>query len=207
MDCYIFDLDGTLIDSEPACSRALLDLLPDLTDDLSVLIGRYRGKRLADICADVETRIGRSLPAAFEKSYRARVTEIFETELQAMPGAIEALGAVNRPMCVASSGPVSKIRHALDLVGLSRFFGQNIFSSYDVGSWKPDPGLFLYAANAMRVAPSRCVVIEDSTVGIAAALLAGMRAVQYLPHEGHPAAEGAFVIHDLRQLADVRFDN
>ena len=206
MDCIIFDLDGTLVDSEPACNQAFLDLLPDLRGNVVELIDQYRGRKLAEILADLELRLGRKLPQDFEQTYRARVDAIFDSELQAMPEAVEALSALRGPMCVASSGPVTKIRRALDLTGLSRFFGERIFSSYDVGFWKPDPRLFLHAAKKMGFAPDRCVVVEDSPVGIAAAISAGMRPVQYLPRGGPSAVNGGIlIIHDLRQLSDVRF--
>jgi HAD superfamily hydrolase (TIGR01509 family) len=204
MGCIIFDLDGTLIDSEPACNQALLDLLPELPDNLVDLIDRYRGKRLAEIFTDLEIRLGRRLPAEFEQTYRAHVASIFERELKPMPGAEEALTAIKVPMCIASSGPMTKIRHALDLTGLSRFFGQQVFSSYDVGFWKPDPRLFLYAAIKMGFAPDRCAVVEDSSAGIAAAVAAGMKPFHYLPNGVHSVAVGATAIRDLRELASVR---
>ncbi|OUL36536.1 hypothetical protein BV372_07155 [Nostoc sp. T09] len=58
-----------------------------------------------------------------------------------------------------------------------------MFSSYDVGSWKPDPGLFLYAVNKMGFSPEYCVVIEDSDVGIEAAHSAGIYALKYSREE------------------------
>ena len=202
--CIIFDLDGTLIDSEPASNQALLDLLPELSDDLGELISRYRGRKLAEIFLDIETRLALKLPVDFEQTYRERVASIFDSELRAMPEAEEALSEIKLPMCVASSGPISKIRHALDLTGLSSFFGEQIYSSYEVGFWKPDPRLFLHAADEMGFAPNHCVVVEDSPVGIAAAASAGMRAIQYIPRGGQIAV-GATAISDLRQLANVCF--
>jgi len=204
MGCIIFDLDGTLIDSEPACNQALLDLLPELPDNLVELIGRYRGKKLTEVFADIEVRLSRKLPDEFEQTYRARVAAIFDSELQAMPGAEEALTAIKLPMCVASSGPMSKICHALELTGLSRFFDKQIFSSYEVGFWKPDPRLFLYAAKEMGVAPDLCAVVEDSSVGIAAAVSAGMRPYQFLPNGEQNIAVGATAIRDLRELVYIR---
>jgi len=63
--CVIFDLDGTLVDSEGLCNQAFLDLLPQLSDTLESLIQRYRGKKLAPILADLEGRLCQSLPDAF----------------------------------------------------------------------------------------------------------------------------------------------
>lgn len=178
--CVIFDLDGTLVDSEGLCNQAFLDLLPQLSDTVESLIQRYRGKKLAPILADLEGRLCQSLPDAFEQRYRQHVAELFSRELQPMPGVLEMLEATNFPMCIASSGPPLKIRQALQVSGLAPYFGDNLFSSYEVGSWKPEPDLFQYAANTMGFMPSQCAVVEDSEVGIEAAAAAGMKAFQYV---------------------------
>jgi len=178
--CVIFDLDGTLIDSEGLCNQAFLDLLPQLSDTVESLIQRYRGKKLAPILADLEDRLCQKLPDAFELHYRQYVAELFSRELKPMPGVLEMLETTNFPKCIASSGPLLKIRQALQASGLAPYFGDSIFSSYEVGSWKPEPGLFLYTANAMGFMPSQCVVVEDSEVGIAAAAAAGMKAFHYV---------------------------
>jgi HAD superfamily hydrolase (TIGR01509 family) len=122
--CVIFDLDGTLVDSEGLCNQAFLDLLPQLNDTVESLIHRYRGKKLAPILADLG---GPSSPEsarnAFEQHYRQHVSELFSRELKPMPGVLEMLEAVNFPKCIASSGPPAKIRQALQVSGLAPYFG------------------------------------------------------------------------------------
>ncbi|WP_150047286.1 MULTISPECIES: HAD-IA family hydrolase [Methylomonas] len=178
--CVIFDLDGTLVDSEGLCNQAFLDLLPQLDDTVDALTLRYRGKKLASILTDLEGRLCRKLPDGFELNYRQHVAELFCRELKPMPGVLEMLKTADFPKCIASSGPLLKIRQALQVSGLSRYFDDNLFSAYDVGCWKPEPGLFRYAANAMGFMPSQCVVVEDSNVGIEAAVAAGMKAFRYV---------------------------
>ena len=78
----IFDLDGTLVDSEPLCNQAFLNLLPELDESIVVLTDRYRGKKLTTIFEDIEQRLGRQLPHNFESIYRAEVAELFELHLQ-----------------------------------------------------------------------------------------------------------------------------
>jgi HAD superfamily hydrolase (TIGR01509 family) len=182
--CVIFDLDGTLVDSEGLCNQAFLDLLPQLDDTLDSLIQRYRGKKLAPILIDIEHRLGQKLPMSFERDYRQHVAELFSQKLKPMPGVLDMLSITNFPKCIASSGPLLKIRQALQISGLAPYFGDHIFSSYDVGSWKPAPELFLHAANAMGFKPHQCVVVEDSDVGVEAAIAAGMKVLQYVrPHQ------------------------
>jgi beta-phosphoglucomutase-like phosphatase (HAD superfamily) len=74
---------------------------------------------------------------------------------------------------------MSKLKHTLRLTKLSSRFDGRMFSAYEVGSWKPDPGLFLHAAQTLGVHPSRCLVIEDSLSGIHAAKAAGMRVLGF----------------------------
>ncbi|MDZ7812066.1 MAG: HAD-IA family hydrolase [Ideonella sp.] len=180
--CLIFDLDGTLVDSELLCNQAFLDLLPGLQDPLAVLTERYRGQKLASILVDLAERLGAPLSADFELRYRSRVAELFETQLKPMPGAAMLLQNLPLPFCIASSGPLPKIHLALEVSGLAPYVEESrVFSSYSVGAWKPDPGLFLHAAAAMGFEPAACVVVEDSAVGIAAAGAAGMRALWLWP--------------------------
>lgn len=195
----LFDLDGTLVDSERLCSRALAELLPMLDDPVDVLTARYRGLKLAAILTDLEARLGAPLPADFETRYRARLGALFARELRPMPGAAEMLARLPFQRCVASSGPTAKIAQALELCGLATFLPHR-FSAYEVGAWKPDPGLFLHAARVMGYPPERCVVIEDSEVGLQAAQAAGMRAVHFAPDPGVTKPGPHPVLHDLREL-------
>lgn len=180
--CIIFDLDGTLVDSETLCNQAFIDLLPDVIDPVEQLVHRYRGKRFADILNDLEGRIGKPIPNAFEAVYRKRVAELFDQSLKPMPGVMKMLENLRRPKCIASSGPLHKITLALHVSGLETYFESNLFSSYTIGSWKPEPDLFLHAARAMGFSPNRCIVIEDSEIGLQAATAAGMVALHYAPH-------------------------
>jgi HAD superfamily hydrolase (TIGR01509 family) len=201
--CIIFDLDGTLIDSEGLCNQAFLDLLPQINETVESLIQRYRGKKLASILIDIESRLGETLPNTFEEDYRKRVTGLFSHELKPMPGVLDMLEAANFPRCIASSGPPLKIRQALQVSGLARYFGDSIFSSYEIGSWKPEPDLFQYAANAMGFKPSQCVVVEDSEAGIKAAEAARMKAFQYVPKGEAVLYQGGTPFDDMLQLPQL----
>lgn len=201
--CIIFDLDGTLVDSEGLCNQALLDLLPGVQDDKDELVRRYRGARLSTILADLSTRLGVDIPTNFEMRYRARVATLFENGLKPVAGAVEMLDALPYPSCVASGGPISKIRHSLKISGLAPFFDDRLYSSYEIGSWKPEPDLFLHAARCMGFPPQQCVVVEDSDVGIQAAESAKMPVIHYNPDA--PASGNAphLSIRDLRELPGV----
>lgn len=201
--CVIFDLDGTLVDSERLCNQAFLDLLPQLEDTVESLIQRFRGRQLSSILEEIAQQLGAPLPLGFEPRYRHRVAELFNAHLQPTPGTREMLASTRFPRCVASSGPPEKISQALAVSGLTDFFGSNVFSSYQVQSWKPDPGLFLHAAKAMGFPPDRCVVVEDSEVGLRAAAAAGMRALHYVPRSGASLDLASGRLHDMAHLPQL----
>jgi HAD superfamily hydrolase (TIGR01509 family) len=203
MLCLIFDLDGTLVDSEPLCSQAFLDLLPQLDDTVPGLMRRYRGMQLARVFSDLALRIGHALPEKFEATYRARVAQLYDQSLAPMPGAVEVLSALPYPKCVASNGPLAKTLHGLRVSGIAHFFGDNIFSSYQVGHWKPEPHLFLHAARTMNYSPDRCLVVEDSVAGLQAAEAAGMRAVYFCPEDARPSQPAYACVSNLLELPDV----
>ena len=179
IDCVIFDLDGTLVDSEPLCNQAFLDLLPELSLSTDDLLARFRGRKLADIFSDIESIIGHALPINFEATYREQVEVLFKSSLEAFPNVHDVQKTIEIKICIASSGPRKKIISALEKTGLDSIFGERIFSSYDIEKWKPDPSLFLHAASKMGTPPKSCLVVEDSLVGIAAAKSAGMIPLQF----------------------------
>jgi HAD superfamily hydrolase (TIGR01509 family) len=102
-------------------------------------------------------------------------------------------------MAVASNGPRDQTTLSLELTGLLPFFPERVFSAYDVGSWKPDPGLLLHAATELGVEPARCLVVEDAGPGVEAALAAGMR-VLALCESRWPSDR----VRGIRRLSEVR---
>ncbi|MXW50941.1 MAG: HAD-IA family hydrolase [Gammaproteobacteria bacterium] len=174
----IFDCDGTLVDSELLCNRALVMMLCQygIKEDENDLTKRFRGGKLAEILSALEERHQVKFNEQFVDEYRAQVDALFVDHLQPIDGVVEVLDKLSIPFCVASNGPRAKIQRALSLTGLSRYFGNNVFSSYEIGSWKPDPTLFLHASAAMNVNPEECLVVEDSEAGILAANRAEMQA-------------------------------
>jgi HAD superfamily hydrolase (TIGR01509 family) len=99
-----------------------------------------------------------------------------------VPGVLDVLDRLDAngmATCVASSGTHDKMAFTLGLTGLADRFAGTIFSATEVEHGKPAPDLFLHAAARMGVAPSACVVIEDSRPGVDAAAAAGMRVLAY----------------------------
>lgn len=205
VQCLIFDCDGTLVNSEYICNLGLEIKLKEYGVESSAekMMMKYRGGKLATILDDLEKEHAIKLSKDFEISYRAIVDALFEERLQACEGVEEMLSNIDLPKCVASSGPLNKINKALSLTGLTSHFNGNIFSSYDVGSWKPEPGLFLHAAKAMGFLPEQCAVVEDSPVGITAAQSANMLPIFYDPSKIHAHVKDVQKIGHMSELRNA----
>src|SRR5262249_40656417 len=104
----------------------------------------------------------------------------YRRELAPMPGIFETLDRLTVPFCVASSSLPERITLSLEVTGLLARFAPHVFSATMVDHGKPAPDLFLHAASRMGVAPPKCLVIEDSAPGVAAALNAGMRVFAFV---------------------------
>ncbi|MFD1657309.1 HAD family hydrolase [Streptomyces caeni] len=179
-DLVIFDNDGVLVDSEPISNRLLATYLTELGHPTTYedSLRDYMGAAMHRVHDMIEERTGQRLPADFDDVFHTSVFAAFERELKPVAGAMEVLeklAADGVAYCVASSGSHERIRVGHRTTGLDRWFDQDrVFSAQDVGRGKPAPDLFLYAAERMGVAPQRCVVVEDSPLGVQAAVAAGM---------------------------------
>lgn len=179
-ELVIFDNDGVLVDSEPLANRVLAGYLTELGHPTSYedSIRDYMGGAVHRVHDTVLARSGRRLPDGFDEELHARTVEAFRRDLQPVAGAADVLSKLDAdgvPYCVASSADHARIRVALRKAGLARFFDEDrIHSAQDVGRGKPAPDLFLHAASAMGFSPADCAVVEDSPLGVAAAVAAGM---------------------------------
>ncbi|MFE6946460.1 HAD family hydrolase [Streptomyces chartreusis] len=209
-DLVIFDNDGVLVDSEPISNRLLAAYLTELGHPTSYedSIRDYMGSAMHRIHDLVLERTGERLPDDFDDVFHARVFAAFERELKAVPGAVdvlEKLGAEGVPYCVASSGSHERIRVGHRTTGLDLYFDEGrVFSSQDVGRGKPAPDLFLHAAERMGVAPVRCLVVEDSPLGVQAAVAAGMDVYGFTAMTPAAKLAGATqLFSDMGELADL----
>ena len=200
----IFDCDGVLVDSETLGNRVLAEMITDIGFPLSPedAVQQFKGGKLADCLAVVETQMGQKLPADFATLVRAQMAEVFQTELQAVHGVREALEAIPLRKCVASNGPEEKMALTLKITDLARYFEGRIYSAYTVGVWKPEPDLYLYAAKQMGVSPEDCVVVEDSHLGVQAAVAAGIPVLGYADHSSPDELEalGAQTFRSMQEL-------
>ena len=201
----LWDLDGTLVDSADYHWRAWRDTLAAEGASITYQqfldsFGQKNDRILArwfgpDISVDRIQRIG----DAKEAEYR----RLAQTEgLLALPGAVDWIARLKRAgwkQAIASSAPRANVEVMLRAATLDRSFDA-LVAAEDVSSGKPDPEVFLKAAERLGVVPFRCVVVEDAAAGIEAARGAGMRCIGV----GAAATLTADIV--VRSLTDLQPD-
>jgi HAD superfamily hydrolase (TIGR01509 family) len=178
---YIFDCDGTLVDTMPlhfrAWERAMqrAGLEGSLSEEFFYSLGGMPTRRVAQVFADHY-----GLTVDVDKVFHEK--EAFFLDMLAETKMIEPVVNFARnlhgraPMSVASGGPKPVVKKTLELMGLDALF-PIIVTPEDVTHGKPSPEMFLLAARLMGVAPERCLVFEDAGPGFEAATAAGMKYV------------------------------
>lgn len=185
IQAVIFDMDGTLVDSEPLWKEAEIDIFNRAGLKLSEeKLQDSRGMPTLDAVKfwlndlDIEN----NSPSKLASEINIKAEELILSKGKIMPGAIEVLEFFNRksmPMAIASSSGMSLIEGVVKKHHLEGYF--NLLYSGDaepVG--KPHPGIFLSTARELKVDPCFCVVFEDSVNGILSAKAANMKVIAFL---------------------------
>ncbi len=175
-ELVIFDCDGVLVDSELLSAQMVIEVFAEIgvAVDLPFVYKNFVGHSFTTVAARYARDHGRNVPIDFVEDYRRRLLESFEGRLKPMVGIESVLADLNVPACVATGSSPTRVAKSLDVAGLAHYFGENVFSTNLVPRGKPNPDIFLFAANAMGVDPEACLVIEDSTAGVKGAMAAGM---------------------------------
>ncbi len=165
----------------------------------------FAGKSLKSCFEHIEKIIEKPLPNTFEKEYRNRTFSLFKTDLKPIAGIHKLLDKISIPFCVASSGPVEKIILNLTTTNLIDKFENRIFSSYEIGSWKPNPEIFEHSARNMGFKPSECAVIEDSIAGVRAGITGGFDVYGFASkkNQSELKKEGAKVFFEMNELLEL----
>ncbi|NHN39814.1 HAD family hydrolase [Pseudomaricurvus alcaniphilus] len=201
----IFDCDGVLIDSEiisaDVLSRELLKLGAPI--DRDYVLRHFLGHSFSSVREKIQLNFKVQLPSDFKAHYAHKLYAEFDASLKPTRGVADALSNLAVSACVATSSSPERTEHALTVAGLRHFFGPHVFTAAEVKHGKPAPDLFLHAAKRMGVAPSECLVIEDSSAGLTAARAAGMRVWHYIggTHLGPVLASGDFKL--AAKLGDI----
>jgi beta-phosphoglucomutase-like phosphatase (HAD superfamily) len=209
-DLVIFDCDGVLVDSEIIANGVMAECLNEAGVKLNLeqTMAFGVGKSATAVAAAVKADFGITLPANFFEDMGARIIAAYPGKLRPMDGVLELLTALKLDRCVASNSPIERVRHALVTTGLLPHFEPHLYSAAMVARSKPAPDLFLRAAQQHGVRPDRCLVIEDSLSGVAAAQAAGIPIIGFVGgshcRAGHAdAMRDAGCVEVFSQMHDV----
>lgn len=178
-DAVLWDMDGTLVDSERLWDVSLAELAAHLGGSLTQAArDAMVGGSLGSSCALVLREVGRpATPDAVARAgewLMARTGELFARDLRWQPGALDALRAVRAaglPAALVTSTHRSLTERALEWIGRDHF--DVVVCGDEVSAPKPAPDPYLRAAGLLGVPPARCVAVEDSPTGTESAAAAG----------------------------------
>jgi HAD superfamily hydrolase (TIGR01509 family) len=213
-DLIIFDCDGVLVDSEEIATEVLAEILSGHGINMSAAEARaaFIGQSVQDIRLAAHRLTGILMPEDWSVAFYAALLVALEGRVRPVDGVVpvvEMLRELGISFCVASQGPIEKMRTTLTSAGLWDAFADRIFSAKWVARPKPAPDLFLHAAEVCGAKPGRTAVIEDSVPGVLAGVAAGMIVFAYCPPDrsAEMRALGAIPFHamaDLSRLLDIK---
>ncbi|MFL9945299.1 HAD family phosphatase [Paraburkholderia agricolaris] len=208
----ICDCDGVLIDSEAVAARMLVHELearwPDA--DVEPVVLPLLGLRIEKVLQGTAAQLGRSLGADDVEAIRGAV-EAAAMQAPTVEGIEAALAQVPLTKACASNSFRPYVESVLARTGLVKFFGNRLFCADAVPNPKPAPDVYLAAAQGLGLAPSACLVVEDSVTGVTAASAAGMTVLGFIGG-GHAsdaqidalhAAGARHVFDDMLQLPEL----
>jgi len=184
---YLFDCDGTVVDSMPlhylAWRQAVKEWGGELDEEVFYAWG---GRPVADMVADLNSQQGLSIPL---KAFTLRREELYRAMLPKLTAVPEVRQIIEQtrgriPFALVSGGARDSVTASLTAVGLSDQFDVMVCAD-DYTRAKPDPEAFLLAAKLLAVPPESCLVFEDTDMGIQAATAAGMASVRVISRVSH----------------------
>jgi len=204
-NAIIFDMDGTMVDNMALHNQTWLDYLTEagVQPDAQTFNDRTAGKTTPEI---IRLYLGQHLSEAEIRNHSAekelRYREKFSLGAKPIPGLKDLLHAARGrgiKLGVATSAPPENVRVVLESLGLVDFFDA-VVNGEEIEKGKPDPEIFLTAAERLQTPPARCMVFEDSHLGIEAALRAKMRVI--LVTTGIPAELALEIAGVSKVIAD-----
>ena len=186
-EAVLFDCDGVLVDSEAITCGVLRDMFEEQgwRMTLAECMQRFVGHTVKSQRAVIEANTGVPLTDAWLQQFFERRNERLERQITAIEGIHDAVAHLHAHcagrIAVASGADRFKVEMMLRKVGLYDFFAGRIFSGHEMPRSKPHPDVYLAAAAHLQVPPARCLVVEDTTVGITAGVSAGATVWAYAP--------------------------
>ncbi len=208
-EAVLFDCDGVLVDSEPITSSVLREMLGELGWHLSSqeCMEMFVGKALKEEVVMIAQRTGRDVDSRWLTEFQQRRNVALLAQLTAIPHIHDAVHSIhahhNARIACASGADRFKVEMQLRKVGLMDYFEGRIFSGYETPRSKPYPDVYLAAAAALAVSPTRCAVVEDTVTGVTAGVAAGAVVFAYAPNGDGAALRDAGAVEIFSSMADL----
>jgi len=209
-DLIIFDCDGVLVNSEEVANEVFAEVLLQvcgLEFTLEEMFDTFVGHSRAQCLEKIEAILGEPPPPKLDQRYQEDINLALKDSVAAIEGIEAVLTDLTVPYCVASSGSHDKMKLTLGKTGLIDFFDGNIFSTSEVKRGKPHPDIYLHAATTMGgYQPQRCLVIEDSPIGVTGAVAAGMQVfgfAELMPAHKLKSSGAHLVFENMHDLPDL----
>jgi beta-phosphoglucomutase-like phosphatase (HAD superfamily) len=210
-EAVLFDCDGVLVDSEAITCGALRDMLEENGWRLSLAecMAQFVGHTVRSRADLIERHTGKPLTDAFMDEFYRRRNIRLENEITLIDGALEAVQywheQCNGRIAVASGADRYKVEMMLQRVGLAELFKGCIFSGHETPRSKPFPDVYLAAAAHLQADPTRCLVVEDTPIGVAAGVAAGATVWGYAPAGANPVVlRDAGAVHVFEHMNAFR---
>jgi sugar-phosphatase len=201
---FLFDLDGTLVDSLPVVERAWSNWAKSRDLDPAVVLDFIHGKQAI-------TSLRHFMPGESEEAIQQQFRLLERTEaedtdgISALPGAVqllERLEALSMPWAIVTSGsvPVARARHAAGELATPEIF----ITAELVAKGKPNPDPYLLGAQRLGLKPEECVVVEDAPAGILSGLAAGCKVIAVNAPDDTPKLDQVDLV--LKSLAVLQVE-
>lgn len=177
-DLIIFDCNGVLVDSERIANEVFANILNEecgFSLNLNDMFEKFVGRSSLQCMELIEELLGEKPPNGLEDRYKSEIDLALKLSVTSVKGIEKALAEITIPYCVASSGSYEKMHTTLGKTNLLPIFEGKLHSTSDVSRGKPFPDIYHHAAQNMGVKdPKRCLIIEDSPLGVEGGIAAGM---------------------------------
>ena len=212
LKAVLFDMDGVIVNTEPLHKKAYFQMFEDVNIDVSEeMYEAYTGQSTINICKDLCSHFSLSeAPETLMATKRKHFKHLFATddELDLLDGVLQLIKDYYNnglTLILASSASMPNINRIFERFELNQYF-TNKLSGADLKASKPHPEIFIKAAQASGHIKDNCMVIEDSTNGIAAAKGAGIFCVGYdsIYSKNQDYSKADVVISDFNAIAYVK---